>query len=115
MNNTERFEYLNTPFFRETIQMVLLDWAGYWTTSGLEPITDLLQKEQTRVAINMILVDGGSMVQKVSRLAISADVFKQKSADEITDADIKLVNDGIMASKLEWLTGVRSLPPEAEA
>lgn len=55
------------------------------------------------------------MVQKVSRLAISYDVFKTKTAEAITDEDIRLTVVNIMANKLEWLTGVTSIPqPEPE-
>jgi len=115
MNNNERYEYFNSGQLQRSVQMELLDWAGYWTTAGLDEITDPLQRQQTRVAINMILIDqGGGMVAKVSRLAISADVFKTKSASAVTDEDIRAVVVSIMANKLEWLTGVTSLPPEPD-
>ena len=98
MNNTERFEYFESGALQKSAQMELLDWAGYWMTAGLEPIEDQLQREQTRVAINMILVDGGQLVQKVSRMAISYDVFLTKTAEQITDADIRTVIVNIMAA-----------------
>lgn len=112
MTNQERYTYFESGVLQRTTQMELLDWAGYWATEGLDEITDRLQKEQTRVAINMILTDTGNMTKKVARLAISYDVFKTKSAAELTDEDIHLTIVNIMANKLMWLTGISSVAAE---
>ena len=112
MTNQERYTYFESGVLQRATQMELLDWAGYWTTEGLDEITDRLQKEQTRVAINMILTDTGNMTKKVARLAISYEVFKTKAAADITDEDIRLTVVNIMANKLVWLTGISSVAEE---
>lgn len=113
MNNQERFVYFESGELQRSTQMELLDWAGYWTSEGLDEIEAPLQKEQTRVAIRMILTDLASMVKKVSRLAISDDIIKAATAGTVTDEMIRTVVVAIMASRLEWLTGVTSVPEEA--
>ena len=112
MTNQERYTYFESGVLQRATQMELLDWAGYWTTEGLDEITDRLQKDQTRVAINMILTDTGNMTKKVARLAISYEVFKTKAAADITDEDIRLTVVNIMANKLVWLTGISSVAIE---
>ena len=48
MTNQERWEYYESGALQRIVAVQLLDWAGYWTTAGLDPIEDDLQREQTR-------------------------------------------------------------------
>ena len=112
MNNRERFNYFESGELQRATQMELLDWAGYWTTEGLDEITDPLQKEQTRVAINMVLSDLPTMVKKVSRLAIADDIIKATPVGGVTEEMIRTIIVAIMANRLEWLTGISTLPEE---
>lgn len=108
MNNQERYAYWESGELQKETQMELLDWAGYWTTEGLDEITDPTQKEQTRAAINLILCDLPTMVKKVSRLAISDDVIKATEAGGVTEEMVHTIVVAIMAQRLEWLTGIRN-------
>ena len=110
MTNEERYIYFESGKLQKSTEIELLDWAGYWTTAGLDSVTDPLQKAQMKAAINLILNDLGMMIRKVSRLAISDDLFKTAVPEGITDADIRQVVVSIMASKLAWLTGIEALP-----
>lgn len=110
MNNKERYEYFNSGELQRATAIELLDWAGYWATTGLDEITDSLQKEQTRQAIRMILTNLGSTNKIVSHLAISYDDLKNVEANHITDTIIRTIVTNIMTFKLEWVTGIRELP-----
>jgi hypothetical protein len=109
MTNEQRYIYFESGKLQKATEIELLDWAGYWATAGLDEITDPLQKAQMKAAINLILSDLGMMIRKVSRLAISYDVFKDAVPEGITDNDIHTVIVNIMAFKLAWLTGIESV------
>ena len=104
MDNQERYNYFNSGILQRSVIIELLDWAGYWTTAGLDSITDPLLKEQTKYAINMILNDLGHTSKVVSHMAISySDI---KDAIEPTEQNIHNVVTNIMSFKLEWITGI---------
>ena len=106
MTNAERFTYFESGALQEAVEVELLDWAGYWTTAGLDSITDPLQKEQTRQAINMILNDLGYMDKVVSELAISDDAIKQASPDGVTESMIYSAVTSILAQTFKLITGI---------
>ena len=112
MNNRQRYEYFESGQLQRSTQMELLDWAGYWTTQGLDEITDPTQKEQTRAAINLILSELPTMVKKVSRMAISDDAIKAAEPGAVTEEMIHTIIVAIMARRLEWLTGIRASESE---
>lgn len=115
MNNRERYDYFNSGDLQRKTAIELLDWAGYWTTAGLDEITDPLQREQTRQAIRMILTNLSGTNKIVSHLAISYDAIKEAEVGHVTDAMVRGIVTNIMAFKLEWITGLRELPePEPE-
>ena len=109
MDNKQRWEYFESGQLQQKVAIQLLDWAGYWTSIGLDPIEDPLQKEQTRKAIFMILDDRGYTVKIVSSMVISMDEIKEKTPEQITDAVVYSCVVSIMASRLEWLTGINEL------
>ena len=112
MTNDERWTYYESGALQRVTAIELLDWAGYWTTAGLDDITDPLQKEQTREAIRMILTNLSYTIKVVSALAISDEAIKACPADNVPESVIHTVIVSIMARKLEWLTGIRELPAE---
>lgn len=112
MTNDERWIYYESGALQRVTAIELLDWAGYWTTAGLDEITDPLQKEQTRQAIRLILTDLSYAIKVVASLAISDDAIKSCPADNVPESVIHTVVVSIMARKLEWLTGITELPTE---
>ncbi len=112
MTNDERWIYYESGALQRVTAIELLDWAGYWTTAGLDEITDPLQKEQTREAIRLILTNLSYTVKVVASLEISDDAIKACPADNVPESTIHTVIIGIMARKLEWLTGIQELPAE---
>ena len=112
MNNEQRYQYFESGKLQRAIQVELLDWAGYWAEALPGEITDPLLLKQTKEAVNLILVDLGGVIRKVSRLAISYEVFKTAVPEGITDNDIRQVVVNIMATKLKWITGIEALPEE---
>lgn len=114
MNNEQRYQYFESGKLQRATEIELLDWAGYWSQPGVidAEISDPLQKAQTKSAVNLILTDLSMMIRKVSRLAISDDLFKTAVPEGITEADIKTVITAIMATKLSWLTGIEEIPEE---
>lgn len=113
MTNQERWQYFESGELQRVTAVELLDWAGYWTTEGLDEITDPLQKEQTRQAIRLILTELSRTIKIVASLAISDDAIKACDPDNVPESVIHTVIVSIMARKLEWLTGITALP-EAE-
>ena len=109
MTNDERWTYFESGVLQRITAIELLDWAGYWTTAGLDEITDPLQKEQTRQAIRLILTDLSYAIKVVASLAISDDAIRACDAGSVPEAVIHTVVVSIMANKLEWLTGVSEL------
>ncbi len=112
MTNDERWTYFESGALQRVTAIELLDWAGYWTTAGLDEITDPLQKEQTRQAIRLILTDLSYAIKVVASLAISDDAIKSCPPDNVPESVIHTVVVSIMARKLEWLTGITELPTE---
>lgn len=106
MNNKERWEYYESGELQRIVAVQLLDWAGYWTTAGLDSIEDDLQKEQSRQAIKMILEDLSYAVKVVTAMLISDPVIKNGIPGYISENDIYTAVVSIMASRLEWLTGI---------
>lgn len=109
MTNEQRYQYFESGKLQRAVQIELLDWAGYWADALPGEITDPLLLVQTKAAVNLILTDLSNMIRKVSRLAISYEVFKTAVPEGITDNDIRLVVVNIMATKLKWLTGIEEL------
>ena len=114
MTNQERYSYFESGVLQRTTAVELLDWAGYWTTTGLGEITDPLQKLQTRSAIRMILTNLAATNKLVAHLAISYDEIKNAEVGEVTDEIIHTVVVSIMATKLEWITGINQVPDTSE-
>lgn len=112
LTKSERFDYLNSGKPQRITQVCLLDWASYWTTAGLDSITDALQKAQTKEAIRLILSDLGTMTTKVSRLVIGDEAIAAAEPDAVTEAMINTAVVSIMAQKLAWLTGIEELEEE---
>ena len=110
MTNHERYTYFESGALQEAVEIELLDWAGYWTTAGLDSITDPLQRAQTAEAIRLILNDLGYMDKVVSELAISDDAIKAAAPDGVTESMIYAAVTSILANKLSWITGITELP-----
>lgn len=109
MTNSERYTYFESGALQEAVEIELLDWAGYWTTAGLDSITDPLQKAQTAEAIRLILNDLQYMVKVVTELAISDSAIKSASPDGVTEAMIYSAVTAILANKLAWITGITEI------
>ena len=109
MTNQERWTLYENGEFRQDIAIELLDWAGYWTTAGLDPIEDTLQKAQTRRAIQMILEDISYVLKIVDGLVISDDAIKAASPEDVTPEFIHPIIVSIMANKLAWITGISEI------
>lgn len=109
MTNQERWTLYENGEFRQDIAIELLDWAGYWATTGLDEITDPLQKAQTRRAIQMILEDVSYTIKIVAGLVISDDAIKAASPEDVTPAFIHPIIVSIMANKLAWITGISEI------
>ena len=112
MTNQERWQYYESGQLQRSVAVQLLDWAGYWTTAGLDEITDPLQKEQTKLTIRMILTNLSYVIKIVTNLAISDDTIKEAEINSITESMIRTVIVSILASKLEWVTNISELPEE---
>ena len=106
MTNEERFEYFESGKLQRSVQIELLDWAGYWAAAYPGNIEDPVLLAQTKAAINLIFSDLAGMIRKVSRLAISDARIKDAMPEGITDTDIKAVVTSIMTNRLAWLTGI---------
>lgn len=108
MTNQERWELYENGELRQDIAIELLDWAGYWSGPGVidSEITDDLLKRQTRQAVKMILEDISYCIRITVGMFISDDDVKNASVEDITEALIHTVIVRIMATKLEWLTGI---------
>lgn len=113
MTNEERFIYFESGKLQRAVEIELLDWAGYWTTAGTGSIEDPLQRAQTDAMIRMILRSLPECIKQVSRLAISEDAIKTSTGDP-AESVIHTVTVSILARKLAWLTGIESLPEEAQ-
>ena len=109
MTNQERWELYESGQLHRAIAVELLDWAGYWTTAGVDGITDPLTKAQTKQAISIIVTDLAYANKVVASLAISDATIAQAEVEDITEQMIKSVVTGIMTNKLEWLTGIDSV------
>lgn len=114
MTKNERFDYLNSGKPQRITQVCLLDWAGYWTTAGLDSITDALQKAQTKQAIYLILSDLNTMTAKTTRLVAADSTIAAAEPGAITEEMINTAVVAIMAGRLAWLTGIEELPAETE-
>lgn len=112
MTNQERWQYFESGELQRVTAVELLDWAGYWTTEGLDEITDPLQKEQTRQAIRLILTELSYTIKIVASLAISDEAIKSCPVDNVPESVIHTVIVGIMARRLEWLTGITEITVE---
>lgn len=112
MTNQERWTYFESGELQRVTAVELLDWAGYWTTEGLDEITDPLQKEQTKQAIRLILTELSRTIKIVASLAISDEAIKSCPVDNVSESIIHTVIVGIMAHKLEWLTGITEITTE---
>ena len=108
MNNQERYEYFNSGILQRATAIELLDWANYWTTTGIDGITDPLLRLQTKTAIRMILTDLGRINKFVAHMAISYPDIKD--AVEPTELNIHNVVTNIMSFKLAWITGITEVP-----
>ena len=104
MTNHERWDLFESGEFRQIIGIKLLDWAGYWTTAGLDGIQDNLQKAQMKSAINMVVQDLGYVMKVVASLAVSDPAIVQ--SEEVSEEMIGSVVTAIMSNKLLWVTGV---------
>ena len=109
MTNEQRYCYFESGKLQQEVEIELLDWTAYWAGAFPGGITDPLQQAQTKAAINMILCDLGTMIRKVSRLAIADDRIKSAVPEGITDADIRVIVVSIMANRLSWLTGIEEV------
>lgn len=114
MTKNERFDYLNSGKPQRITQVCLLDWAGYWTTAGLDSITDALQKEQTKQAIYLILSDLNTMTAKTARLVVADETIAAAEPGAVTEEMINTAVVSIMTGKLAWLTGIEELPAAEE-
>ena len=112
MTNQERWQYYESGQLQRSVAVQLLDWAGYWTTAGLDAITDPLQKEQTRQTIRMILTELSYVIKIVSSLAISDNAIKEAQPELITESTIATVVTSILTYKLQWITNISELPEE---
>ena len=112
MTNQDRWTYYESGELQRGVAIELLDWAGYWSTTGIDGIVDPLQKEQMRWAINMILKDLSFMIKVVSNLAMSESVIKD--AVHPTEANISTAVTSIMTYKLAWITNIYELPESEE-
>lgn len=105
MTNLERYQYYKSGQLQPLVQIALIDWMTYWTTAGLDDITDPTLKEQTVAAINLLIEDPDGITEKVCEFVIGEDAIK--SAEETpTEAQIKTAVDAIMANKLRWITNM---------
>lgn len=112
MTNQERWQYYESGQLQRSVAVQLLDWVGYWTTTGLDEIIDPLQKEQTRQAIRLILTELSYTIKIVANLAISDEAIKSCPVDNVPESVIHTIIVSIMASKLEWLTGITEVTSE---
>ena len=92
--------------FRRKIGIELLTWAHYWATAGLDEIDDALLRDQTKRAVRMILEDPSYAIKIVTGLAVCDPLILDNQSDTITDDIINRVVVGIMASKIQWVTGI---------
>ena len=106
MTNEERWTLYDSGEFHRSIGIELLDWAGYWTSAGLDGISDPLLKAQTKQAIQIILTDLSYANKVVASLAISDATIKNAQVDAITELMIRGVVTSIMSYRLEWITGI---------
>ena len=109
MTNAERWTLYESGDLHRAIAVALLDWAGYWTTAGVDGIQDTLTKEQTKQAIRIIVTDLSYANKVVASLAISDNTLKNAEVNEITEGMINSVVTSIMTYKLAWLTGVETV------
>lgn len=112
MTNEERWQLYDSGEFHRAIAIELLDWAGYWTTTGLDEITDPLQKAQSKQAITIIITDLSYANKVVASLAISDSRLVETELSNVNEALIKAIVVSIMANKLEWLTGIDRVDEE---
>ena len=110
MTNEQRFNYFESGKLQRAVEMELLDWVGYWTTMGLDSITDPLLKAQMEQMILLILRSMPEYIKQVSRLAISYPEIKD--AVEPTEANVKSAVTNILTFKLSWLTGIKEIQSE---
>ena len=105
MTNLERYQYFKSGQLHPLVQIALIDWMTYWTTAGLDDITDPVLNAQTVAAINLLIEDPDSITEKVAEFVIGEEVIK--TAEEIpTESQIKTAVDSIMANKLRWITNM---------
>ena len=110
MTTQERWALYENGEFRQTIAVKLLDWAGYWTTAGIDGITEPLLKAQTKRAVEMVVQDLSYVIGIVTSLAISDSAIASIEVEEVTEAIIASVITTIMTYKLAWVTGIFDLP-----
>lgn len=112
MTNQERWNLYESGVLHQSIAVALLDWAGYWTSAGVDGITDPLLRAQTKQAINIIVTDLSYANKVVASLAISDSVFKETTVEDVTEEMVLGVVTNIMTYKLAWLTGIDHIDEE---
>ncbi|MBP5781931.1 MAG: hypothetical protein J6W04_00145 [Bacteroidales bacterium] len=102
MTNSDRWTLYDSGEIHRMVAIELLDWAGYWTSAGIDGITDPLLKAQTKMAIRMILDDLTYCNKIVVGMVISDPGIK--SATEVTESLVSGIVTSIMTYRLAWLT-----------
>lgn len=104
MTNQERWQYYESGTLQRAVAVELLDWAGYWSNTGVSGITNPITKMQTRAAVNMILTNLSNVIKIVSAIAITYSEIKDAVIP--TEANIHSVVTNIMSFRLEWITNI---------
>ena len=101
MNYTERNEILLSNEFVGKVRIAYADWLGYWASAGTASIEDPDLREKTDALIMMSLDRRDLYVAKLATLVITEDAVK--TAVEVTDANVKIAVDNVLAHAIGYL------------
>ena len=101
MNFIERANLLNTEDFYNKCKIALCDWVNYWVNTGLDSIENEELKQNTRIFCQFTLGNLDHYVNKITALVISQENIT--NLQEVTDNDIKIAVNSIMANGINFL------------
>ena len=113
MNQAEKIELYKSQRYYDMVQMQLFAWCKYWVDTNPDTIThddpeiQASLTNNTKTAINQILANSDRVVRRVMVLAINNPRIDQIAA--LTEADLKIVVDGVMSKSLTYVIGDGSI------
>ena len=105
MIKDERWAYFESGELQRKVAIDLIDWAGYWTNTGIDGIESEVQRRQMRFCINQILTDLSYIIRIVATIAMSYPAIKD-AVEAPSEADIAATVNDIMSFRIAWVADI---------